>query len=132
MEKLHWQPISFLPQISTMINGMLDAAKETYESLVQIKVHDDYTIQRIFEVTGAQVEDEWLYDKQLEKWLKLKKLKPKQREEIKKLQEQMTELKKINRKILDIAEEQKNKTIEKIMSKSDVELGLDFLLGNLK
>jgi hypothetical protein len=132
MTEIHWQPVSFLPQISDMISGMLEAAQETYEPLRQIKVHDDYTIERIFEVTGQQVEDEWLYDEQLSRWMDNKNLKPAQRTEIQTLQAQMEELKQVNRKILAIAEEHKNKTIEKIMSKSDAELGMEFLLGKLK
>ena len=132
MTEINWQPISFLPQISDMINGMLDAAQETYEPLRQIKVHDDYTIKRIFEVTGKQVEDEWLYDEHLRRWMEDKDLKPAQRTEIQTLQKQMEELKQVNRKILAIAEAHKNKTIEKIMSKSDAELGIEFLLGRSK
>ena len=132
MTAIHWQPISFLPQISDMINGTLGAAQETYEPLRQMKVHDDYTIERIFEVTGQQVEDEWLYDEQLSRWMENKNLKPAQRTEIQTLQERMKELKQVNRKILAIAEEHKNKTIEKIMSKSDAELGMEFLLGRPK
>lgn len=131
-ENINWQPISFLPQISNMIDGMLDAAKETYEPLSQIKVHDDFTIKRIFEVSGQQIEDEWMYDKQLEKWSNLPDLKAAQRDEIQRLQGQMIELKKINRKILAIAEEHKDKTIEKVLGKSDAEIGLDFLMGKLK
>jgi hypothetical protein len=131
-ENINWQPISFLPQISNMIDGMLDAAKETYGPLCQIKVHDDFTIKRIFEVTGQQIEDEWMYDKQLEKWSNLPNLKTAQRDEIQRLQGQMIELKKVNRKILAIAEEHKDKTIEKVLAKSDAEIGLDFLMGKLK
>jgi len=131
-EEVNWQPLTFLPQMRYMINGMLDSAKETYEPLRQIKVHDDYTIKRIFEVTGNQVEDEWVYDEQLNRWMKDKDLKPEQRTEIQKLQRQMEELKQVNQKILAIAEEHKSKTIEKVMSKSDAEIGLDFLLGKLK
>ena len=111
---------------------MLDAAQQTYEPLRQIKVHDDYTIQRIFEVTGQQVEDEWMYDEQLSRWMEDKDLKPEQRTEIQTLQKNMEDLKQVNRKILEIAEEHKNKTIEKVLSKSDAEIGLDFLLGKLK
>jgi len=44
----------------------------------------------------------------------------------------MVELKKVNRKILAIAEEHKDKTIEKVLGKSDAELGMDFLMGKLK
>jgi len=130
--KANWQPLTFLPKIRYMINGMLDAAQQTYEPLRQIKVHDDYTIQRIFEVTGQQVEDEWMYDEQLSRWMEDKDLKPEQRTEIQTLQKNMEDLKQVNRKILEIAEEHKNKTIEKVLSKSDAEIGLDFLLGKLK
>jgi hypothetical protein len=31
-----------------------------------------------------------------------------------------------------IAEDHKDKTIEKVLSKSDAEIGLDFLMGKLK
>ncbi|KPA16068.1 hypothetical protein MHK_003696 [Candidatus Magnetomorum sp. HK-1] len=132
MTEINWQPLTFLPKIGYMINGMLDAAKETYEPLRQIKINDDYTIKRIFEVTGNQVEDEWMYDEQLSRWMEDKDLKPEQRTEIQTLQKRMEELKQVNRKILAIAEEHKDKTIEKVMSKSDAEIGLDFLLGKLK
>ena len=131
-ENITWQPLSFLPQIAEMIDGMLDAANETYGPLGQIKVHDDFTIKRIFEVTGQQVEDEWLYEKQLVRWLDSPNLETVQRDEILRLQEQLAELKKVNRKILAIAEEHKDKTIEKVLGKSDEELGMDFLKGKLK
>ena len=129
MEQPNWQPISFLPQISLMINGMLEAAIDTYEPLKQIKVHDDYTIKRIFEVTGSQIEDEWLYDEQLKRWLDIKNLGTEQQTKIKDLQEKMAELKQVNRKIIEIAKANDDKTIDKIMSKSDAEVCLDLLLG---
>jgi hypothetical protein len=131
-KNITWQKISFLPQIAEMIDGMLDAAKETYGPLCQIKVHDDFTIKRIFEVTGQQVEDEWMYEEQLNNWLHSPDLETVQCDEIIRLQGQMLELKKVNRKILGIAKEHKDKTIEKILGKSDVELGMDFLMGKLK
>lgn len=131
-DNMNWQPVSFLPKIAYMIDGMLEAAKETYEPFSQIKVNDDYTIQRVYEVTGQQIEDEWLYDTQLEKWLSLPDLKAGQQNEIKRLQSQMAELKKVNRDIMAIAEEHKDKTIEKVLGKSDAEIGLDFLMGKIQ
>ena len=127
----NWQPLSFLPQLATMIDGMLEAARETYGPFSQIKVHDDHTIKRVFEVTGQQVADEWLYDEQLEKWSALPKLDPAQYTEIQRLKGQMAELKKVNRDILAIAEEHEEKTIEKVLGKNDAEVGLEFLLGKL-
>ena len=44
----------------------------------------------------------------------------------------MIELTSVNRKILVIAEEHKVKTIEKVLAKSDAEVGLDFLMAKLK
>jgi len=128
-----WQPLSFLPQIAEMIDGMLDAANETCGPLVvQIKIHDNFTIKRIFEVTGQQIEDEWMYEEQLARWLHSPDLETVQLDEILRLQGQMVELKKINRSILTIAEEHKDKTIEKILGKSDAGLAMDFLMGKLK
>lgn len=123
-DNIDWQPLSFLPQLAYMIDGMLASAQDTYGPFSQIKVHDDYTIQRGFEVTGQQIEDEWLYDKQLERWSKLPGLKPAQRNEILRLQGQMAELKKVNRDILAIAEEHEDKTVEKVLGKSDAEIAL--------
>jgi hypothetical protein len=131
-ENINWQPLSFLPQLAYMIDGMLESAQETYGPFSQIKVHDDFTIKRVIEVTGQQIEDEWLYDEQLEKWSQQPDLKTAQRNEIKRLQGQMAELKKVNRDILAIAEKHKDKTVEKVLEKSDAEIGLDFLMGKLK
>jgi hypothetical protein len=55
-----------------------------------------------------------------------------QQNEIQRLQGQISELKRVNRKILAIAEEHRDKTIEKVLAKSDAEVGLDFLTGKLK
>lgn len=73
-----------------------------------------------------------MYEDQLARWLHSPDLETVQRDEILRLQGQMVELKKVNRKILDIAEEHKDKTIEKVLGKSDSELGMDFLMGKLK
>ena len=131
-KNINWQRISFLSQLADMIDGMLDASKETYEPLRRVKVHDEFTIKRIFEVTGQQVGDEWMYDDQLKRWQDLPELEPVQHDEIQCLQKQMQELKMLNRKILSIAEEHKDKTIEKILGKSDAELGLNLFRGKIE
>jgi hypothetical protein len=115
-----------------MIDGMLESAQETYGSFNQIKVHDDFITKRVIEVTGQQIKAERLYDEQLEKWSQLPDLKTIHRSEIQRLQGQMAELKKVNRDILAIAEKHKDKTVEKVLEKSDAEIGLDFLTGKLK
>jgi hypothetical protein len=131
-KKINWQPITFLSKLGYMIDGMLESAQETYGPFSQIKVHDDFTIKRVIEVTGQQIEAEWLYDEQLEKWSQQPGLKTTHRNEIQRLQGQMAELKKVNRDILAIAEKHKDTTVEKVLEKSDAELGLDFLMGKLR
>ena len=134
-QNVNWQPISFLPQIAEMIDGMLESAEENYQNLLKAKeephIMDDYTVDRVFEVYGNQKADFWPYDKQLQKWTK-KSVTSTQLLEIKRLQNQMIKLKKIVNQNLDIAKYLKDKTIEKIMEKDDVELAMEFLMGKMK
>ena len=57
-EQADWQPISRLPLIGSMIDGMLQDAEEHYQTLLQASpkphVLDDYTVGRVFEVFGSQ------------------------------------------------------------------------------
>lgn len=117
-ENITWQPISFLPQIAEMIDGMLEASRETFGPLSQIKVHDDYTIKRIFEVTGQQVKDEWMYDDQLKIWLDSSKIEAGQREEIYRLQGQMVELKKLTEKFLRLPKIIRIRQLKKFLEKA--------------
>src|SRR5262249_57930329 len=68
-EQPDWQPISRLPLIVSMIDGMLQDAEEHYQTLLQAapKPHvlDDYTVGRVFEVFGRQKDDLWLFEEQL-------------------------------------------------------------------
>ena len=71
-EQPDWQPISQLPLIGSMIDGMLQDAEENYQTLLQAapKPHvlDDYTVGRVFEVFGSQKDDLWLFEEQLARW----------------------------------------------------------------
>ncbi len=125
-ENINWQPVSFLPKISNMIDGMLEAAKETYEPLCQIKVHDDFTIKRLFEVTGQQIKDEWMYDEQLERWSNLPGLKTVQRNEVQRLQRQMIELKKVDRKFWPLPKNIKTRQSKRFFQKATRNWVLNF------
>ncbi len=134
-QNFNWQPVSFIPQIAEMIDGMLDSAEENLVNLTQAKdkphVMDDYTVGRIFEVYQAQKADFWMYDSQLTRWQKTK-LTDRQQVEVKRLQTQMIKLKSVVDKNLKIAEFLKNNTIEKVMAKDDIELALEVLSGKRK
>lgn len=129
----NWQPISQLPLIANMIDGQLESAEEQYESLLKAKdrphVLDDYTIQRIIRVFTEQAEFIPVYEKQLQRWhKKVEKLTPAQRQEIERLQKQITPWRKVVTDILTLAKDLEKGTIDKVMSKSDLELGIEALL----
>ena len=131
----NWQPITFLPNIAEMIDGMLESAQNVYGSLQQARsrphIMDDDTIGRVREVHGAQLDDLWLYEEQLSRWQTPTPSKT-QQQEITRLNRQLAELRGVLTATLALAEEMKDSTIEKIMAKDDFELGLDFLMGKHK
>src|SRR5580700_5443563 len=126
-ERPDWQPISRLP----LIDAMLQDAEEHYQTLPQAapKPHvlDDYTVGRVFEVFGSQKNDVWLFEEQLARW-KMDKLSVCQRHEVDRLTEQVGRCRTVIDSILALAEQLKEGTIEKVLAKSDLELGLEFLL----
>lgn len=127
-----WQPIERLTLIATHIDGMLESASEQYETLHLAKskpfVLDDYTVGRVIQVYTAQRDDLWLFDEQLRRWQR-GTLTATQRQEVERLASQMLQLHEVISAILTLAERLKERTIEKVLAKSDVELGLETLLS---
>ena len=120
-----------LPTLGPHITGMLEAAEEQYANLQQARpkpyVLDDFTVSRVIQVFGKQKKDVPLFDEQLRRWRVLP-LTEHERLEIERLTGQMARLHEVIDAILTLADELKQGTIEKVMSKSDEELGLEFLL----
>jgi hypothetical protein len=127
-----WQPIARLALLATHIDGMLESASEQYETLQLAKpkpfVLDDYTVGRVIEVFTTQQGDLWLFDEQLRRWER-GPLTNAQRQEVERLAGQMLQLHEVISAILRLAEQLQERTIEKVLAKSDVELGLDTLLS---
>ena len=67
--RVNWQPISALPLIGSMIDGLLDEVEKQNANLeagrAKPYVFDNYTIGRVLEVYSDQAEDLWLYEGQL-------------------------------------------------------------------
>jgi hypothetical protein len=129
-----WQPLEKLPMIAWAIDGMLESAEENYANLQPARKRpsmlDNYTVARVIEVYSQQRDDLWLYDEQLRRWAALS-LTAVQRQEVTRLTTQMQRLHEVLTAILALAAELKEGTIEKVLAKSDAELGLEFLLGLL-
>jgi len=97
-------------------------------SVLSDKLLDDYTVNRVKKVFTDQQKDLWLFEEQLTRW-KSGKLTGEQRVEIERLVGQMKKLREQITMILALADQLGKGTIEKVMAKSDAELGLEFLLN---
>ena len=118
--------------MATHIDGWLESVQEQYQTLLPAKVRphalDDYTVNRVKKVFTEQQNDMWLWDEQLKRW-KSGNLTETQRKEVERLQGQMGKLREQIADILALADDLAKGTIEKVLSKSDAELGLEFLLN---
>lgn len=126
-----WQPIGMLPTLARHIDGMLEADREQYETLLEAKpkpyVLDNATVARVISVFSKQQKDFWLFEEQLRRW-QSGPLTDAQREEVERLVGQMRALRENNEQVLALARELAQGTIEKVLAKSNAELGLEFLL----
>jgi hypothetical protein len=127
-----WQPVSKLPSMAQHIDGWLESVQEQYETMLLDKVKpyvlDDYTVNRVTKAFTEQQNGLWLFDEQLHLW-QSEKLTQAQRKEVERLQGQMTKLRETITTFLNLADELAKGTIEKVLAKSDAELGLEFLLN---
>lgn len=128
----HWQSIGQLSLIASLIDEMVEGADEHAGTLREARtrpyVLDDYTVQRVIEVFTNQQNDLWLFEEQLQRW-QAEMLTSDQRWEVARLGRQLERLREVIRSILILAEELKERTIEKLLGKSDFEVGLEMLLG---
>jgi hypothetical protein len=130
-QKPQWQPIEALAMVARHIDGMLQADREQYETLLEAKpkpyVLDDLTVNRVIAVFTTQRNDFDLFDEQLRRWL-AGSLTDDQRREVERLVEQMRLLGENNEQVLALAAELSKGTMDKVMATSDVELGLQALM----
>ena len=126
-----YQPISLLPALAVHIDGMREADEEQYQTLLQAKnkphVLDDFTISRIVEVFTTAKQDLPLFDEQLRRWGS-EKVTTAQHQEIIRLKAQMQKIHEVVDNILTLADQLGKGTIEKVLAKSDEELGLEALM----
>ena len=93
-----WHPISALPMIAQALDGMLESAEEVLQSLEQARprphVLDDYTIGRVREAHGTQLNDLWWYTEQLARWQRTSPT-PAQQQELERLTQQVAALRRV-------------------------------------
>lgn len=121
-----------LPVIATAIDGGLESAREQYEILLEARpkpyVLDDATIARTTRVFRESLEYCGVYDEQLRRWRGLRLTRSQQRD-VARVENANREARVVVTAILDLADELSAGTIERQLSKSDEQLGLEYLLG---
>ncbi len=134
-ETPHWQPIGVLPELASMIDGMLESAEDVSQSLQQAEdrphIMDEYTVGRVRAVHGTQHKDLWLYEEQLARWSTADPTLA-QRQEIDQLTHQLDRLRRVLTCILARTDARKEATIEQVMATSDIALAIEVLTGKLK
>jgi hypothetical protein len=131
--KPNWQPLSLLPVLAMMIDEVQQNSEEQFETFSEVRnephVLDDAIALRATRLYKAQLEDVQLYREQLRRWQE-QPLTADQRREVDRLLGQLPRIKQLSEAILELLDEIKEGTIDKILGKSDLEVGLEFLLGN--
>ena len=127
-KKINWQPISMISVFVEMINEMLESAEIQLNQLRQAKdkphVLDDEIINRILKSYNEQNELIPVYLQQCQRWLE-EELNDKQQAWVTEIKDNATSLLLINKEIIDTANSISDKTIDKILKKSDAEVALN-------
>lgn len=131
----HWQPLTALPLIASLIDGELADGQEHYTALLAARdrthVLDDATVERSIKLHTEQRDFLWVFAEQLTRWCN-EYPSDAQRRELDRLEGQLERLRAVLEDILKLAEELKQGTIERVMAKSDLELGIEALLRMTK
>jgi hypothetical protein len=130
----NWQPISALPMVASLIDRMVSDALQQWETLQPAKqkpyVLDAALVGRIESAYSNQSETAELFLRQLARW-KTKPMSSDQRNEVARLEKQVEKLQTVMNDILSLASELKEHTIDRILEKDDLELGIEILKGKL-
>jgi hypothetical protein len=125
-----WHPIAALPVIASVIDGQLTGAEEQHRLLLQARPGslDDATVERVVRVFTEEVAFLDIYEQQLDRW-RTGPLTASQLPEVQRLGGQVARNREVATAILALADELTTMTIEAILQKGALELGLEFLAG---
>ena len=127
----NWQPLTALPLIASLIDGELADGEEHHATLRAVRdrpyVLDDATVERSIKPHAEQRDFLGVFAEQLARW-RNEQPTDAQRRELNRLDGQLERLRAVLTAILELAKELKQGTIERVLAKSDLELGLEALL----
>jgi transposase-like protein len=129
-EPVTWQPLSALPLVSHLIDSALTDSAEHIETLTKVStkphVFDDAIVDRIERVHREQLHFVELYAEQLRRW-RTENPSVAQRQQFDRLETHNSRLRQLTAQILVLAVELRKGTLDRIMEKSDLDLGLEAL-----
>ncbi len=132
-DPVNWQPLSQIPLIASMIDTALDDTREHIATLTEARgrphVLDDATVDRIEQVHTEQMEFVDIYAQQISRW-RTERPFADQTRELDRMEAQNGRLRAMTADVLDLARKLRHGTIERVQRMSDVELGLQALLGH--
>ena len=133
-DPVNWQPISQMPLIAGMIADALDDTREHLATLTKAvptpHLLDDATIDRSKRVHDEQMEFIDIYDQQITRW-KAARPSATQSLELDRIAEQNRELRAVTKQVLALGRQLRAGTIDRIQGMSDLELGLQSVLGGI-
>lgn len=128
MPEQNWQPITMLPTIAQIVTDMLDGADEQHHLLAGARPYslDNATLDRVERVYRDGMDGHEAFENQVTRW---------QRdhpgaEGLADLADQVSQLRPAYQRVLDLAHQQRANTIEALMSKSDLQVGIEALFGD--
>ena len=127
----HWQPLTAIPLIASLIDGELADGQEHHATLLSVRdrphVLDDATVERSLKLHTEQRDFLGVFAEQLARW-RNERPTDAQRRELDRLEGQLERLCKVLSAILALTEELQQGTIERVLAKNDLELGIEALL----
>lgn len=134
-DPVNWQPISEMPLIAGMIDGSIKDTRAFIKTLTEARyskrphVMDDATVDRIDRVHTEQLEFVDIYAQQIGRW-RTERPSADQTRELDRMEERNRHLRDATTTVLALSRELRKVTIECILERSDIELGLEALLGS--
>ncbi len=131
----NWYPISKAGWFTQHIREGIEVTRHQMEllqpALAQPYRLDDATVARVIRVHQDQADDLTLFQNQADRWNADPGLTPAQRAAVGEYEAAIGELRRLNAEVLAAAGQLKPVTIEALLAKSDLEIGIEALLRDL-
>ena len=132
----NWYPISNLGWFTSHIREGVEATSRQLELLQPARARpyllDDATVARIIQVHHDQAEDLTLFQNQADRWKTDPGLTATQRADLAAYETLIAQLRQVNAEVLAVADELSRGTIDTVLAKSDLELGIEALMRRMQ